>query len=271
MAREHARALGVALETFARQWGVQLTAKLRVASEVTFGKVELQTYDEYAASLPATTVMVLCTVEGSSGKAIVHVPTPAVLSWIGRMIGATTPIPADARPLTAIEQALVRRLVDDALEDFRYCLGSLLTAELELDEIRFDSQFAQAGATTDLMVVSSFVLRVGDSETTATIALPAAAMLAVAAEADHLPPVPAASLIREQLSRVPVDVTVEFSASPVTPGLVLGLVVGDLIPLQHPRHRPLDVRVDGHPLARAAVGASGSRLAVVVVPTEERE
>jgi flagellar motor switch protein FliM len=43
-----------------------------------------------------------------------------------------------------------------------------------------------------------------------------------------------------------------------------------MLRIPHPQHRPLDVMVDGQPLARAAVGANGSRLACVVVTTEEK-
>jgi flagellar motor switch protein FliM len=56
----------------------------------------------------------------------------------------------------------------------------------------------------------------------------------------------------------------------VKPSKILGLVVGDVLRIPHPQHRPLDVMVDGQPLARAAVGANGSRLACVVVTTEEK-
>jgi flagellar motor switch protein FliM len=50
---------------------------------------------------------------------------------------------------------------------------------------------------------------------------------------------------------------------------VVGLAVGDVLPLQHPATRPLDVVVDGVVLARAAVGSQGSRLACRVVDVEE--
>uniref|UniRef100_UPI0037045857 hypothetical protein n=1 Tax=Vibrio cidicii TaxID=1763883 RepID=UPI0037045857 len=63
LAREHSRVLELAFETFARQWATQLTAKVRVLSQVTCDSVAMQTYDEYAASLPATTAMVLCELE----------------------------------------------------------------------------------------------------------------------------------------------------------------------------------------------------------------
>jgi flagellar motor switch protein FliM len=58
LAREHSRVLEVAFETFARQWGTQLTANTRTRCLVSFRQVVMLSYNEYAASLPAATTMV---------------------------------------------------------------------------------------------------------------------------------------------------------------------------------------------------------------------
>ena len=46
LAREHARVIETAFESFARQWATQLTAKIRVKSVVSGPTVIMQTYDE---------------------------------------------------------------------------------------------------------------------------------------------------------------------------------------------------------------------------------
>ncbi|TFC96619.1 MULTISPECIES: flagellar motor switch protein FliM [Cryobacterium] len=270
LAREHSRVLELAFETFARQWGTQLTAKVRVMSQVKCDHVIMRTYDEYASSLPATTAMVLCPVGGIAAKAVVQFPTSAALSWVSHMLGGTASTALPERAFTQIELALVRRLMDDALEDLRYSLGSLLVHTISVGAIQYNSQFAQAAATADLMIVASFTMRIGDGTASATVALPAEALLPQLVEA--VPQAGSADpvdLLRAQLSQVPVDVSVRLTPAFVLPSVVLGLAVGDLLPLPHPQHRPLDVVVDGHTLARAAVGSNGSRLACIVIDTEE--
>ncbi|TFD33083.1 flagellar motor switch protein FliM [Cryobacterium cryoconiti] len=270
LAREHSRVLELAFETFARQWGTQLTAKVRVMSQVKCDHVIMRTYDEYASSLPATTAMVLCPVGGITAKAVVQFPTSAALSWVSHMLGGTAGTTLPERAFTQIELALVRRLMDDALEDLRYSLGSLLVHSIAVGAIQYNSQFAQAAATADLMIVASFILRIGEGTAAATVALPAEALLPQLVEA--VPPTgsaDSADLLRAQLSQVPVDVSVRLTPALVLPSVVLGLAVGDVLPLPHPQHRPLDVVVDGHTLARAAVGSNGSRLACIVTDTEE--
>ncbi|WP_150308033.1 flagellar motor switch protein FliM [Planctomonas psychrotolerans] len=270
LAREHSRVLELAFETFARQWGTQLTAKVRAMFQVTSTQVSMHTYDEYAASLPPTTAMVLCTLDGPSAKAVIQFPTSAALSWVGHMLGGSGLHAAPERKFTEIEQALVRRLLDDALEDLRYSLGSLLTVPISVGAIHYNSQFAQAASKSALMIVASFDIRVGDRTAPATVAIPAEALLPQLGESNPMTTTAnARELVDAQLAWVPVDVALQLTPATVTPGLILGLAVGDILPLPHPHHRPLDVAVDGQRLASAAVGANGSRLAGIVVNTEE--
>ncbi len=260
----------MAVETFARQWGTQLTAKVRVKAQVSSGEVIMQTYDDYAASLPSTTSMAICALEGAATKAVLQFPTSAALTWISHMLGGNGTQPAPERKFTQIEQALVRRLMEEALEDLQYSFGTLLANPISLESIQYNAQFAQAAAPKDLMIVSSFTVTVGEETAEASMAIPSDVLLPqLGATNPMTSAADAKNLIRDQLSRVPMDVSLQLSAASVKPGMILNLSVGDVLPLPHPTHRPLDVTVDGQRLARAAAGTNGSRLAAVIVTTEE--
>lgn len=266
LAREHARVLEVAFETFARQWGTQLTAKLRVMSQITCEEVVMLTYDEYASSLPAATAMVLFELEGHDAKAVIQFPTTAGLSWIGHLLGGSGQHDQQERKFTQVEQALIGALMGDAIEDLRYSLGALLVTTITVDGIQYNSQFAQAAAPADLMICAGFGVRLGDNVVEASVAVPADALLPQLGEANPTSSTANASeLIRSQVAAVPLDVSVRLQPAIVKPGAVLELAVGDVLPLPHPRHRPFEVAVGDLTLATAAAGASGSRLACVVV------
>ncbi|PZF08231.1 MULTISPECIES: flagellar motor switch protein FliM [unclassified Curtobacterium] len=272
LAREHARVLELAFETFARQWGTQLTAKVRAVSQVTCEQVEMTTYDEYAASLPALTGMVLLPITGLTPKAVLQVPLDAALTWVSHALGASKPLPTPDRTFTPIEQALVRKIVEDALDDLRYSFGGLLAQDVTVGGFQFNSQFAQAAQKGDLMIVASFSIRVGDRIAPGTLALPAEAVLPQLGEAAaHVSPADARALLDAQLESVPVGVSLRFAPAAVLPTQVLRLAVGDVLPLPHPQHRPLTIAVDGEPVGTAAVGANGSRLAGIVVTTTSTE
>ena len=270
LAREHSRALELAFETFARQWGTQLTSRVRSITAVTCEDVLMQTYDEYVAALPSTTSMVLFRLADFDSKAVIQFPSSSGLAWVGRMLGGNGSIPKPDRKFSEIEQSLVRRLMEDAVEDLRYSMGPLMPAGMDLDTIQYNSQFAQAAATTDLMVVARFTIRVGENNADASLAIPAEALLPQlgatnpTTSAENAP-----ALLRGQLSRVPVTVALGPAPTTVKPEQVLKLAVGDLLRLPHPETRPMELTVDGKRIARANLGKSGVRIAAKIVELEE--
>ena len=270
LAREHSRALEVAFETFARQWGTQLTANIRARSQVIFEHVQLSSYDEYAAALPATTAMILCTVAGSEAKTVIQCPTGTALAWISHMLGGDGTHSEGPRAFTQIERLLLGKLMVDLLDDLRYSLGLMLSSDLVIDAIQHNSQLAQAAVPAELMVVATFTIRSGDQTSPATVAIPADVVIRVLGDSNPvISPISARSLLSSAVARSPIDVALQIPAVAVTSATILGMAVGDVIPLGFARHKPLIVAVDGRTLARAAVGASGSHMACVITQVEE--
>lgn len=270
LAREHSRILELAFETFARQWGTQLTANVRVMSQVTPRSVCMQTYDEYVSQLPDMTAMVLCDMEGLEAKAVVQFPAAGALNWASHMLGSPTPADVPERKFTRIELSLLRRMLDETLEDLHYSLGSLLTCELSVDSVQYNSQFAQAAAKSEVVIVAGFDVRVGERTITSTIALPADAILPQLGAAHEGPNAPVGEGdIAKQLAGIPIEVALEMTPKQVTPNAILDLSVGDVLALPHSSHQPLRLTVDGRHLGRAAVGTRGGRIAAVIISTEE--
>ncbi|MCH6468558.1 flagellar motor switch protein FliM [Sinomonas terrae] len=268
LAREHSRILEAGFESFSRQWGTQLTAKVRAKSTVAAESVVMQTYDEYVATLPGTTSMVLCAVEGTAAKAVLQFPTAAALGWVARMLGGHSDKSGLERKFTPLEYALIKSLVDEGLEVLAYSLGGLLAGTPRLEAIQYNSQFAQAAATTDLMIVVAFTVVVGDSATQTTLAIPADALLPQLGAVNPMASsANAAELVGGQIAEVPIDVAVRLEPVAVTPAQVLNLAVGDTLALPHPEHHPFHVAVAGKNLARAMVVRKGSRVAARIVPS----
>jgi flagellar motor switch protein FliM len=279
MVREHARILEMAFETFARQWGTQLTARLRVMSQVTLDELTLRTYDEYVRSLPPTTAMVLCTIEETRQTAVMQFPVGTAMVWIDYLLGGSgRGDEREGRELTEIELSLMRDLLRPALGDLSYAFAALLPLDVTVRAVQYNPQFVQAVGASESVLVASFTVRSGEREDTATFMVPAELMLAAlrsaegsdARSADERRTQAAAVVdLEAAVQRVPVEVSVRFSPITVHPREVIDLAVGDVLPLYHPSTKPLDVVVDGVVLAHAAAGNNGSRLACMVVTVEE--
>jgi flagellar motor switch protein FliM len=270
LAREHSRVLQLAFETFARQWSTQLSAKIRASSVMVAEQVTMTSYEEYAASLPASTAMVLCGIKGQEALGVFQFPSQAALLWVTRMLGGNSSTHIPDRKFTQIEQSLINRLMEDALEDLHYSLGSMLTEVPTVEGIHFNSQLAQAAPMGTLMIVAAFTIRVAERSWPATMALPAEVLIQQLGSSNPLSdPAAAPAQLRSQIGQVPVDVALSLAPVYVTPETILKLAVGDVLPLPHPVARPFDLTLGGKPIARAMGVTHGSRKAGQIVTTEE--
>ena len=279
LARDHGRRLEMAFERFARMWGTQLTSRLRALCSATCERVELMPYDEYVGTLPGRTAVMLCTVEQTRQTALLQTPVETVMVWVDYLFGGTgLGDDREGRELTDIELTVVRELLQPALDDLRYAFATVAPLSLSMRAVQYSPQFVQAVPASDAVLVARFALHTGARVDTATLMVPAENLLAAMrlaetdetrSDDDRRDAAHARAQLEVAVTAVPMDVVVRFAPVTVRPPDVVGLAVGDVLPLQHPATRPLDVVVDEVVLARAAVGSQGSRLACRVVEVEE--
>jgi flagellar motor switch protein FliM len=269
LSREHTRALAGAFDAFARLWAMQLTSKARLRAHITVEKVTLETYDEYVSTVPSTTTLVLCTEEGSDDRAIIEFPVSTALLWIVKMLGGDAARPLETRSLTPIEFALLRGLMDETLGHLRASLGGLLPEGLAVSAVQYNAAFAQVVSAQELVVVARFSMRLADRVESASIALPAAVLLARLSDTTSTTHAAAdPDVVRRHVEETPVELTLQLTRRIMRPDEVLDLAVGDILTLPHSEDRPLDLTVGRHVVASAAVGANGARLACVITSSD---
>jgi flagellar motor switch protein FliM len=272
--RDHVRAFQIVHETFARQLSTVLATTLRAGASSAFDKVEQLTYDEYVRSLPNPSYMVILSLNPLPGAALLQLPLPITFAAIDRLLGGTGDAGSPKRPLTEIEQNLMRSVVDRALRELEYAYETLVRVEAEIVQQEFNPQFAQIAAPSDMVLVVSFEMRIGEKRGNATICVPFTTMAPV------LESLASQTLFQDQrgedpelwqqklesaLYNVPVETRVRFDAVGLTSAEIVALEVGDIVPLNHPVDRPLGVTVDGVLCCDGVSGRRGKRLATLVV------
>jgi flagellar motor switch protein FliM len=279
LSRDHARALEMAFETFSRQWGTQLTSRLRIVSNVALESVSMLSYDEYVRSLPEMTTVLLCTVEQTRSTAILELPLPLVMTWVDFLLGGPGRVDESSlRELTEIELTLVKDLLRHVLANIAYAFAGVMPLDVSIRSVQYNPQFVQAAPASEPMIVATFSVHMNETEMSATFAIPADVMLAGLRAGEDLDARSdeerdaqrnAHELLTHSVREVPVDVSVRFTSRVVHPRDVVELSVGDVVPLSHHTSTPLDVVVGGVVMARAAAGTNGNRLACMVVTVEE--
>jgi flagellar motor switch protein FliM len=272
--RDHVRAFQIVHETFARQFSTVLATTLRAVAHCSLTSVDQLTYDEYIRSLPNPSFMVILSLAPLPGAAVLQLPLPITFAAIDRLLGGGGDALSPKRPLTEIESNLMRGLIDRALRELEYAYESLQHIQAEVVQQEFNPQFAQIAAPSDMALAVSFETRIGEKRGTSSICIPYATMQPVL---EHLA---SQSLfhggngydmlewthqLEDAVSDCPVELSVSFDHVDLTSAEIVGLRVGDVVPLNHATTKPVTVSVGGIPCYTAVTGRRGKRLACLIV------
>jgi flagellar motor switch protein FliM len=278
--REHVRALQIASETFARQFTTVLSTTLRTVSQVQAKGIHQLTYDEYIRDIPNPTHLAILSLAPLAGASIFHLPLPVVMTAVDRLLGGPGAGPALHRPLTEIEQSLMRDLLGRVLRELAYAFESLTALVPVVLHQESNPQFAQIGSPSDMVIVFVYDLRIGGQAGEATLCVPFASLQPVlddvAANSLSAGRVEAdAESVRDALAGrmggAPVTVSVSFPPVALALSDIVDLRPGDVVPLDHRVDAPLEVSVGGVARFAARPGRRGKRLACVITSVASKE
>ena len=279
LTREHARALEVSFQTFARQWGTLLSSRLGALTTVSLEGVSLKTYDDYIQTLPTSTTAVVLMADPSRSPLLLQIPTNATMTIIDCLLGGpASDLHMPFRELTEIELKLMGDMLDLACSELSYAMNSIGPVTYEVRSVKYNPGFIQLVNAGEAVVVGEFEMRVGPVTAPITLMMIAEPILAVMRSGDEV----AGRTVQEQqehdaasrqlaarLTEVPMPVSVRFAGRTMSAVQISELQVGTVIALGHPADRPLDIVVGDVTLGHAAIGANGTRIACLVVSTEE--
>ena len=273
LAREHAHILRVAMQTFARQSATLLTTSLRVVCQVTSLRLEELSYDEYLSGVAEQSVCAVLTMDPWQGRALLTFDTTTLLTIVDHQLGGPGGDDQPDRPLTDIEQALIRAVLLRMLRELAYALEPIGKTNPILQALESNAGFVQAAAPTDPVVIARLELTIGSHVAPATVCLPfmmlapGLAALSNSSDAEEKARARMAAAQRTQRRLVDVEVPVAVRFDPIRmPSSVIGrLEVGDVVQLNHRTSKALSVTSATTTFAKAVPGASGRTLAVLIV------
>ncbi|MFC3689507.1 flagellar motor switch protein FliM [Aquipuribacter hungaricus] len=271
LSREHARALQVVAETFARQWATQFSTMLR-DGQVEPGSVTQTTYGKYVASLPAPSLLVVVGSEELSDF-VLHVEHELAMAAVDRLLGGRGEADQPARPATQLETALLRSLLDRVVAELPYAFAPLGALTPEITGLETNPQFAQVVGPAEALVVIDFVLTVGDVTGGATLAVPYAALQPMLNPdgVDERTVVRTNPAAEQGLSEVPMTVGARMRGITMSSDDVLALAVGDVVRLGHASDTPLLMVAGDRAFARAVPANRRNKLACLIVdPRKDR-
>lgn len=272
--REHYRALQIVGETFARQLTTVLSTSLRTICQAAVDDVAQQTYDEYVQGLPNPTLLTVLDLAPLKGFSMFTLPTGITMSVIDRLLGGTGTGTMPERPPTEIELRLLRGVIERAMRELAYAFESITPITPTITRSETNPQFAQVAASTDMIIVLTFSVRVDEQRDSCTLALPftsiAPALDLTTRSSSHDPDGRAQEIraaVEESLAQADLAMRVRFNQVELPSRQVAALRPGDILPLGHAVDAPLVVEVAGLPRFLATPGTRGKRVACLITDT----
>jgi flagellar motor switch protein FliM len=274
---DHRRALAVVHEAFANRLIMVLATRLRTIARVTVTATEQVTYSDFMAATPDPACLAVLSLLPLPGTGVLRVDVPLAMAMVDRLLGGTGEGPHPERALSDIESNLLRTLLDSTVIELRAAFAPLLSMDPAVVRQESKPQLVRGAAPGSTMIVVDFEVLIGEEIGAVTLCLPLAtvgpALESFAGNGSS--PLGAntetAALVAANLMASTVDVSVRFNEIKLTSHEILGLEVGDVVPLRHLASSPLAVTVDGITCQVGVPGRRGSRLACLIVDPQQSE
>lgn len=162
VSKDQMRSLEALHEGFARNFGASLSGFLRTIVECRVASVEQLTYSEFIHALPNPTCFNLLTCKTLDGSTCLEINPAIVFPIVDRLLGGSSEdsyIPD--RPLTSIENRLVRHITDRCVDCLNEVWSAVEPMQFVLTETESNPQLAQIVPPNEVVVVIGFDLKLG--------------------------------------------------------------------------------------------------------------
>jgi flagellar motor switch protein FliM len=272
--KDQIRTLYMLHENFARLLNTYLAAHLRSFVNINVASVDQLTYEEFIRSLPNPSVISIFQMRPLKGSVLLELNPNIVFAIIDRLFGGPGAAPAKPRPLTDIEEVIVKRVLAKTLESFTDAWKQVIALDPRMDAIETNPQFTQIVPPNDMVVIITLQTKIGQAEGLLNICIPylvlepimsklsttywVASSMAKQASDEGI------SALQRKLEQTLIPLVVELGVIRVNVHELLGLSPGDVLQLETRVEDDLKITVGSSEKFRCKPGISGKKLAVQI-------
>ncbi len=272
--------LDVIYEKFMRSFRVSLSSALRKIATLTHASTDFLKFGEFINTLPMPTCMSVLRFNALRGSALFVIESKLAYALVDNFFGgADRPYTKiEGKDFTPIELSIVRKVVDLAIDDLENAWASVEKIEASFVRTEINPQFVGIVPPTDIVIASTFDVELENANGTITLVIPYATIEPIKqklqtgfqVESDQTDKKMWTAIIRSQLLETSVNMNVNLGQSEITLNDLMGLKVGDVIPLDQDTTGEFDVNVEQVPKFKAYYGIHHGSVAVQVTRPIEK-
>ncbi len=281
VSKEQMRALEGIHESFGRNFGAFLSGFLRTIVEIRLATAEQLTYSEFIHSLPNPTNFNVLTAEPLEGQICLEISPLIIYPIIDRLLGgSSSDLFIPQRPLTMIEQRLVGRITNRALEVLTESWVELVDVRFKIVEVESNPHLVQMVAPNELVVVLGFEIKMGGRAGTMSFCIPFNVIEPVMgkllsqgwlAYQRRTPADDKSADIARGLGATEVALTAYLAETAITLGELMTLQTGDILQTAKPVHSEIILQVEGRNKFAGKLGRHKESIALKITRLAEVE
>lgn len=272
--KDQIRTLNMIHENFARLLNTYLSANLRTMVHIDVASVDQLTYEEFIRSLPSPSVIGIFQMSPLKGNAILELNPNIVFAIIDRLFGGKGTPMTKSRALTDIEEAIVTRVINKALECLQDAWKQVVSIDPHMDVIETNPQFTQIVPPNDMVVIITLQAKIGDAEGLLNLCIPYLVLEPIMSKLTTTFWVASAVakkesnegsvFLQKKLVKALVPITAELGRITITVAEMLGLAVGDVLQLETKVNDELSVLIGHQEKFKCKPGMNGKKMAVQI-------
>ena len=237
--KDQIRTLNMLHDNFARMYNTYLSTYLRALVDIEVASVEQLTYQEFVQSISNPSVIGILAVPPLKGNIILEFDTDICFAIIDRVFGGQGENTVKARVLTEIEEAVIRRMFDKALQHLREAWANVVNFNPKMEAMESNPQFAQIVPPSDMVVIITLQTKIGPVEGLINICIPYLVLepvmskltttFWVSASANKEEHPEHQAMIERKLNKTYVPVIVQMGAFDISLQEFLSLSYGDVL------------------------------------------
>ena len=230
-------------ERFARYLRIGLFNYMHRSAEISVGSIRVQKYSEFTRNLVVPANLNLVAAKPLRGTALFVFDPSLVFLVVDNMFGSDGRFHTrvEGRDFTATEQRIIQRLLEVVFSEYSRAWKPVYDLTFEYLRSEMNSQFAHIATPSEIVVSTSFSVEFGGSSADMHICFPYSMiepirdLLYSAMQSDQLSTDRRwITMLRKQLKDAEVEIAVRLATTSVSLRQILGMKVGDVIPLDIP-------------------------------------
>lgn len=278
--KDQIRTLYMLHESFARLLNTYMSSHLRTLVNVDVASVEQLTYQEFVQSLANPSVITILGVPPLKGNIIFEISSEIAFAYLDRVFGGDGTTAIKTRVLTEIEDAVMRRFVNSAMERFKESWSNVTPMNPILEATESNPQFTQIVPPNDMVVIVTLHTKLGEVESMMNICIPYLVLEPIMSKLTTTFWVAAsvakderqgqAEVIRKKLNKTKVPLVVEVGRVQISIREFLTLGFGDVLQLNTKVKDDFPCMVGTNPKFYCRPGTFGKKLAVQITQVVQK-